>query len=668
MFPVSPTEHVHEFEPRTPKHSRSLSTSSTSSSTSSIMGSSSASLNKNLSTPHSTKRAHIDTDDSNIMQEKGFIIPKTPARSGKYSSSSSSVLPNRHINPITPKTPHSSNGSNNMSHNQRFLQYEQQQVMLQKQELSFSQSSKTTSSSSSKTISSSITRTPNDASSTSTFSNPLFTPEATPRRSTRRPITDSYLFSSNDVLSSYQNLPSTNSSGSSFNYSNNQRPSCDDKFGKLLFPVAKSTIGSGRKSHHNRKDTISGSGNLVQPIEYSNSVLMTPKSIAKSSIIDSPSFIQEEVEEEEEEEENDEEHAIKNGLKNPQEAEMTLIVPKGRKAPKKRVTSRQLTFSSDSEEDETSKYATGEQANIVLKEDITIFNSVIPSTPKGKLITEEMARKWHNDSYFKEEGSHDNHDDYYSPFINNKSNVLNYKANKNNSIFDGNKKKSDFSRYENEVEYIDKRTGEKIFVAMDDFQKSIKPKRLVFSNDNTSSNANQSTLSVPSTPKRQIKEKVLKKLNIKNLMDKQMTSDESNYNDDDDEYYEDEDSEFKVKDDISSDEIIKKGDFKNIFYNGPKKSLSVSQKDKSLEHTITYINHQTGVKTVKEMDRDQLNIKPKTLCFDGLISDDEDIDELKSTQLSSETDDSSFMDITTTTTTHKSRPNKKLSFNVFKDS
>ncbi|GME75242.1 unnamed protein product [[Candida] boidinii] len=68
------------------------------------------------------------------------------------------------------------------------------------------------------------------------------------------------------------------------------------------------------------------------------------------------------------------------------------------------------------------------------------------------------------------------------------------------------------------------------------------------------------------------------------------------------------------------------------------------------------------------MDRDQLNIKPKTLCFDGLISDDEDIDELKSTQLSSETDDSSFMDITTTTTTHKSRPNKKLSFNVFKDS
>ncbi|GME85699.1 unnamed protein product [[Candida] boidinii] len=236
---------------------------------------------------------------------------------------------------------------------------------------------------------------------------------------------------------------------------------------------------------------------------------MTPKSIAKSSIIDSPSFIQEEVEEEEEEEENDEEHAIKNGLKNPQEAEMTLIVPKGRKAPKKRVTSRQLTFSSDSEEDETSKYATGEQANIVLKEDITIFNSVIPSTPKGKLITEEMARKWHNDSYFKEEGSHDNHDDYYSPFINNKSNVLNYKANKNNSIFDGNKKKSDFSRYENEVEYIDKRTGEKIFVAMDDFQKSIKPKRLVFSNDNTSSNANQSTLSVPSTPKRQIKEKIV---------------------------------------------------------------------------------------------------------------------------------------------------------------
>ncbi|GMF74657.1 unnamed protein product [[Candida] boidinii] len=161
-------------------------------------------------------------------------------------------------------------------------------------------------------------------------------------------------------------------------------PSSDDKFGKLLFPVAKSTIGSGRKSHHNRKDTISGSGNLAQPIEYSNSVLMTPKSIAKSSIIDSPSFIQEEVEEEEEEE-NSQKLAINDGLKNSQEAEMTLIVPKGRKAPKKRVTSRQLTFSSDSEEDETSKYTTGEQ--VVSKEDITIFNSVIPSTPKVHLLT-----------------------------------------------------------------------------------------------------------------------------------------------------------------------------------------------------------------------------------------------------------------------------------------
>ncbi|GMG39152.1 unnamed protein product [[Candida] boidinii] len=177
-----------------------------------------------------------------------------------------------------------------------------------------------------------------------------------------------------------------------------------------------------------------------------------------------------------------------------------------------------------------------------------------------------MARKWHNDSYFKEEGTHDNHDDYYSPFVKSKSNALNYKENKNNSIFDGNKKKTDFSRYENEVEYIDKRTGEKIFVPMEDFQKSIKPKRLVFFNNNSNTTISESPSSVPSTPKRQIKEKVLKKLNIKSLMDKQMASDESSYNDD--EYYQDEDSELKKNDDISGDEIIKKGDFKNSKRNG----------------------------------------------------------------------------------------------------
>ncbi|GMF55485.1 unnamed protein product [[Candida] boidinii] len=331
---------------------------------------------------------------------------------------------------------------------------------------------------------------------------------------------------------------------------------------------------------------------------------MTPKSMAKNSVIDSPSFIQEEVEEEEEEEEEEvekEELALRTDSNNLQDAEMSLIVPKGRKAPKRRVTSRQLTFSSDLEEEEedTIKHLNGEQEITVAKEDRTIFNSVIPSTPKGKIVTEEMARKWHNDSYFKEEGTHDNHDDYYSPFVKSKSNALNYKENKNNSIFDGNKKKTDFSRYENEVEYIDKRTGEKIFVPMEDFQKSIKPKRLVFFNNNSNTTISESPSSVPSTPKRQIKEKVLKKLNIKSLMDKQMASDESSYNDD--EYYQDEDSELKKNDDISGDEIIKKGDFKSIFNNAPKRSLPDFQKDETLEHTITYINHQTGAKTMMKI-------------------------------------------------------------------
>ncbi|GMG40658.1 unnamed protein product [[Candida] boidinii] len=113
--------------------------------------------------------------------------------------------------------------------------------------------------------------------------------------------------------------------------------------------------------------------------------------MAKNSVIDSPSFIQEEVEEEEEEEEEEvekEELALRTDSNNLQDAEMSLIVPKGRKAPKRRVTSRQLTFSSDLEEEEedTIKHLNGEQEITVAKEDRTIFNSVIPSTPKVHLL------------------------------------------------------------------------------------------------------------------------------------------------------------------------------------------------------------------------------------------------------------------------------------------
>ncbi|GME83953.1 unnamed protein product [Ambrosiozyma monospora] len=345
----------------------------------------------------------------------------------------------------------------------------------------------------------------------------LQTPEQTPRvpQQRRKELSEAISFDSASSSSTLLPTPQT------LAYNN-----------ALLFPVAHSTVGSGRRVGYSKP------GSDFIKLDVKKSRLITKQDDESMSSATSS------------DEESDDESA-------PVEVQLRKV-------------SKQLDFSVCMEEEEDELLQ-------------------VPGTPTGQILDEERVLELgvQEKPLFSE---------IDSPMeFNIKKQELENPFLETSSVGSSRNKKDlrlSTVDFENEMEFVNFRTGERIIKPLDSFQKSIKPKILDF---NVKDEDDEDDFEVPTTPTNNVK---MNPLNIKPL---------------------------KRRDLIGKNEVIKKVKPANPFFMTRntrnrlerQKSLSppTSASYKSTLHFVDSKGHKDAL--TERMDEEQLDFKPKKLNFDN---------------------------------------------------